>query len=48
VQAGSGANTSSDIENIQTEINEMIEGIDSIAANTEFNGVHMLNPEVIY
>lgn len=45
VQAGSGANTSSDIENIQTEINEMIEGIDSIAANTEFNGVHMLNPE---
>lgn len=45
VQAGSGANTPSDIENIQTEINEMIEGIDSIAANTEFNGVHVLNPE---
>lgn len=45
VQAGSGANTPSDIENIQTEINEMIEGVDSIAANTEFNGVHVLNPE---
>lgn len=45
VQAGSGANTPSDIENIQREINEMIEGIDSIAANTEFNGVHVLNPE---
>ncbi len=45
VQAGSGTNTPSDIENIQMEINEMIEGIDSIAANTEFNGVHVLNPE---
>lgn len=45
VQAGSGSNTPSDIENIQMEINEMIEGIDSIAANTEFNGVHVLNPE---
>lgn len=45
VQAGSGSNTPGDIENIQTEINEMIEGIDSIGDNTEFNGVPVLNPE---
>lgn len=45
VQAGSGSNTPSDIETIQKEINHMIEGIDSIAANTEFNGVPVLNPE---
>ncbi|MCY6353996.1 flagellin N-terminal helical domain-containing protein [Clostridium sp. ZS2-4] len=45
VQAGSGSNTPSDMENIQMEINEMIEGMDSIVANTEFNGVSVLNPE---
>lgn len=45
IQAGNGANTPGDIENIQMEINEMIEGIDSIAVNTEFNGVPVLNPE---
>ncbi|MCY6483676.1 flagellin [Clostridium aestuarii] len=52
VKAGSGANNSEDVEIIQKEINQMIEGIDDIAKNTEFNGVALLNaeknPNVIY
>ncbi|MCY6370396.1 flagellin [Clostridium ganghwense] len=45
VQAGNGTNTPGDKENIQMEINQMIEGIDSITANTEFNGTTLLNGE---
>lgn len=43
VQAGSDANTPEDKKAIQNEIDQMIEGIDSIAKNTEFNGVKLLS-----
>lgn len=44
VQSGSGANTPEDKKTIQNEIDQMIEGMDDIAKNTEFNGVKLLNP----
>lgn len=46
VQAGNGANTEEDRKTIQNEIDQMINGIDSIAKNTEFNGVKLLNPQI--
>ncbi|WP_298837127.1 flagellin N-terminal helical domain-containing protein [Clostridium sp.] len=41
VQAG-GVTTDSDKANIQTEINQMLEGANDMANNTEFNGVKLL------
>lgn len=45
VQSGSGANSPEDKKTIQNEINQMIQGMDDIANNTEFNGVKLLNPQ---
>lgn len=45
VQSGNGANTPEDRQTIQNEIDQMIEGMDNIAKNTEFNGVKLLNPQ---
>jgi len=42
VQAG-GAITDSDKEDIQKEINQMLDGADDMANNTEFNGVKLLS-----
>jgi flagellin len=42
VKAGSGANTASDKVTIQNEIDEMVNSLDSISANTEFNGIKLL------
>ena len=42
VQAG-GATTDSDKEVIQKEINQMLDGADDMANNTEFNGVKLLS-----
>jgi len=42
VQAG-GVNNEEDLQIIQNEINQLKENIDSIASNTEFNGVKLLN-----
>ncbi len=42
VQAG-GATTDSDKEIIQKEINQMLDGADDMANNTEFNGVKLLD-----
>lgn len=42
VQSGSGANTAEDKKTIQNEIDQMIDGMDDIAKNTEFNGVKLL------
>lgn len=45
IQSGSGANSPEDKQAIQNEIDQMIEGMDSIANNTEFNGVKLLSKE---
>ncbi|MDW8799667.1 flagellin [Clostridium sp. A1-XYC3] len=42
IQSGSGANSEDDKEIIQKEINQMINGINDVANNTEFNGIKML------
>ncbi|MBU3111776.1 flagellin N-terminal helical domain-containing protein [Clostridium lacusfryxellense] len=42
VQAG-GTTTDSDKQDIQIEMNQMIDGADDMAKNTEFNGVKLLN-----
>ncbi|MBW9151951.1 flagellin [Clostridium estertheticum] len=42
VQAG-GTTTDSDKANIQSEINQMVDGANDMANNTEFNGVKLLN-----
>jgi len=42
VQAGSGTNTEEDKKVIQSEIDQMVQGIDSLADGTEFNGVKLL------
>lgn len=48
VQAGNGANTEEDRLTIQNEINQMIEGIDSISSTTEFNGIKLIGePNVV-
>jgi flagellin len=39
---GGGANSDSDKEIIQKEINQMIDGVDTLAKNTEFNDVKLL------
>ncbi|WP_039651608.1 flagellin [Clostridium tyrobutyricum] len=43
VQSGSGSVTDSDKQKIQGEIDQMIDGIDSIAKGTEFNGLKLLS-----
>lgn len=43
VQGGSGGNSEGDKEIIQKEIDQMINGMDDIAKNTEFNGVKLLS-----
>lgn len=43
VQSGSGANSEGDKQIIQKEIDQMINGMDDIAKNTEFNGVKLLS-----
>lgn len=45
VQSGSAANSPGDKKTIQNEIDQMIDGMDQIVENTEFNGVKLLNPE---
>lgn len=45
IQAGDGINNAEDKQTIQNEINQMIQGIEDIANNTEFNGIKMLNPK---
>ncbi len=47
VQSGSGANSPSDREQIQKEIDQMVGGMDDIANNTEFNGVKLLGQDKI-
>jgi flagellin len=42
VQAGNAANSPEDKAVIQNELNQMIDGINDIANNTEFNGVKLL------
>lgn len=46
VQAANGTNTEDDRNSIQNEINELIKGIDSASANTEFNGIKLLDGTV--
>jgi flagellin len=43
VQSGSGANSSEDQKVIKGEINQMIDGYEEIAKNTEFNGVKLFD-----
>ena len=43
VQAANGTLTSNYIQTIQQEVNQIINDIDSIANNTEFNGIKLLN-----
>jgi len=43
VQAANGTNNASDLQAIQTEINQLGQGIGQIAGNTEFNGQKLLN-----
>lgn len=43
LQASNGTNNLEDKGVIQNEINELISGIDSMAKNTEFNGVELLS-----
>jgi len=45
IQSGSGGNAEEDRKTIQNEIDQIIEGMDQIASNTEFNGVKLLNPQ---
>ncbi|GAA0746314.1 flagellin [Clostridium oceanicum] len=45
IQSGS-VNTDHDKKVIQKEINQLVEGIDDIANNTEFNGVKLLNKNI--
>lgn len=43
VQAANGVNSASDLQAIQSEINQLKQGLDSVAANTQFNGQNLLN-----
>lgn len=45
IQSGSASNTSDEKNNIQAEISQLMDGINSIAKNTEFNGVKLLYNE---
>lgn len=42
VQAANGSNSGSDLRSIQAEINQRLEEIDRVSAQTQFNGVHVL------
>lgn len=44
IQSG-GNSSDEDKENIQLEINQLVDGINDIAKNTEFNGVKLLNAD---
>lgn len=43
VQAGSSANSDDEKKTIQSEINQIIDGIGNVADNTQFNGKNLLN-----
>ncbi|MCU7366746.1 flagellin [Pantoea stewartii] len=43
VQAQNGSNSAADIDSIQTEVNQRMEEINRITAQTNFNGISMLN-----
>lgn len=45
IQSGSAANAPKDKQTIQNEIDQMIDGMDTIVKNTEFNGVKLLSEE---
>jgi flagellin len=45
VQSGSGSNASADRQTIQNEIDQMIDGMDTTANNSEFNGVKLLSQD---
>lgn len=44
VQASNGTNTTDDREAIQAEVDQLIEQINSVARDTEFNGIRPLDP----
>lgn len=43
VQAANGTNTTSDKTAIQTEVDQLVEEIDRISSDTEYNGISLLN-----
>ena len=43
VQAQNGSNSAADIDSIQTEVNQRMEEINRITAQTDFNGIKVLN-----
>lgn len=43
VQGSNGTLTSSELEQIQLEVSQILDGINDIANNTEFNGIKLLN-----
>ena len=45
VQSGNDTNSSSDLESIQAEINQIIQEIDRIGGNTSFNGQFILKAD---
>lgn len=42
VQAATGSNSASDLDSIQAEIQQRLDEIDRVSAQTQFNGVHVL------
>lgn len=47
VQAASDTNSASDRQSLQAEVAQLIAEVDRIAENTTFNGLHMLNGDII-
>ncbi|MBS4195482.1 flagellinolysin [Lederbergia citri] len=47
VQAANDTNAESDLEAIQSEVSQLLEEIDHIAATTEFNGISLLGGQVV-
>ncbi|MFC4802159.1 flagellin [Neobacillus sp. GCM10023253] len=45
-QAANGTSTTQDKENIQTEVNQLIDEIDRVASDTEFNSFKILNGDI--
>ncbi|MEH7335184.1 flagellin [Neobacillus drentensis] len=45
-QAANGTSTTQDKQNIQTEVNQLIDEVDRIANNTEFNSFKILNGDI--
>lgn len=43
VQAANGTNSASDLQAIQGEINQLAQGLDQIAGNSQFNGQNLLD-----